>query len=317
MKSIKRIIREEYINMLKEYEDENWDLYEMQDRMRDKMLNDFLFNNTPELNKRIYWRVVPAARLKKIWEDYIKLGFVRDIKGLDLIEGIMIAAALRLYILTMLSGHTSEKYDEYLEEAWGDYVDDYVGRIMKEFEVEIDYEDPNQTEIPYDDPSQPYQKKNVRHLPQAFVPNDNYKIENIPFADYVDEHRENISIMGTSKIREDLMEILLEHFYDYYTTDSKGNDIMSDYGTDPLVKLAHQLSREDDPTQKVVIIDKMLNVVHQRSDLAFWFIEGGSAALSDISGYDEPDEAGWGGTQSKISGKYKMSDYMNTRSVTR
>jgi len=313
MKSIRRIISEEYIQMLKEYEDENWELYEKQEEMMYKLLDDFLFNNTPELDKRIYWRVVPAARLKKIWEDYIKLGFVRDIKGLDLIEGIMIAAALRLYILTMLSGHTSVHPEEYYEEAWGDYLDDFIGRLKKEDKVE--YQDPNQTEIPYDDPTQPYKKKNVAALPQAFVPNENYNIENIPFQEYISEH-EDVEMMDATKLRKDLMDILKDHFYEYYTVDEKGHDIMSDYGTDPLVKLAFQLSREDDPAQKVVIIDKMLNVVHQRSDLASWFIEGGSAALSAISGYDIPTEDGWS-TQSKISGQYKMSDYMNTRSITR
>jgi hypothetical protein len=83
---------------------------------------------------------------------------------------------------------------------------------------------------------------------------------------------------------------------------------MSDYGTDPLVKLAFQLAREDEAEKKVVIIDKMLNVVHQRSDLASWFIEGGSAALSDISGYMSDEKYGWDSV-SNISGKYKMSDY--------
>jgi hypothetical protein len=297
MKSIKRIIREEYINMLKEYghdEDENWNFFENQNEMIYKLLDDFLFNNTPELDKRIYWRVVPAARLKKIWEDYIKLGFVRDIKGLDLIEGIMFVAALRLYILTMLGGHTQTNPSGYYEEAWGDYLDDYIGRLMKE--LKNNYEDPNQTEIPYDDPTQPYRKKDVRNLPQSFEPNKNYNIENIPFAEYIHEHRENIGTMDTDEIRKDLMEILENHFFEYYSTDSKGNNIMSDYGSDPLIKLAYQLSREDDPAQKIVIIDRMLNVAHQRSDLAFWFIEGGSATLSDISGYDEPGESGWSGT---------------------
>ena len=54
MKSIQRIIKEEYINMLKEYEDTNWELYEKQDEIMYKLLDDFLFNNTPELNKRIF-----------------------------------------------------------------------------------------------------------------------------------------------------------------------------------------------------------------------------------------------------------------------
>lgn len=305
MKSINRIITEEYFNMLSEYDDDgDWELYDKQEEMMYKMLNDFLFNNTPELDKRIYWRVVPAPRLKKIWEDYIKLGFIRDTKGLDLIEGIMIAAALRLYILTMLSGHTQEDPKYYYEEAWGEYLDDYIGRIMAQPKPE--FQDPNQTEIPYDDPTQPYKRKVIAPQPEPFTPNHNFDdVENLPFAEYVEEH--DISKMDRDELRNELMEVLLDHFSEY-GTDSKGDYILSDYGTDPLVQLAFTLSREDDPAQKVVIIDKMLNVVHQRSDLASWFIEGGSQALSDISGYEVPTEDGWS-TQSKISGRYKMSDY--------
>jgi hypothetical protein len=32
-----------------------------------------------------------------------------------------------------------------------------------------------------------------------------------------------------------------------------------------------------------VLVDRMLNVVHQRGDLAALFIEGGSASLSELS----------------------------------
>ena len=35
--------------------------------------------------------------------------------------------------------------------------------------------------------------------------------------------------------------------------------------------------------------DRMLNVVHQRSDIAEWFVEGGSRALAQLSG--SPAEA--------------------------
>ena len=62
---------------------------------------------------------------------------------------------------------------------------------------------------------------------------------------------------------------------------------LSDYGLKPLHKLLVQLRKEFDPSKKLPILDKMLNVVHQRSDIASWFVEGGSSALSQLSGMEE------------------------------
>ena len=45
-----------------------------------------------------------------------------------------------------------------------------------------------------------------------------------------------------------------------------------------------QLRKAKTPEEKIVIIDQILNVAHQRSDLASWFIEGGSYSLSKLSG---------------------------------
>ena len=74
--------------------------------------------------------------------------------------------------------------------------------------------------------------------------------------------------------------------------------------------LGSKLYEEDAPENKLVLIDKILNVVHQRSDMASWFVQGGSAALSDLSGYEIPDEEDGGyTTKSAISGRYNMSDY--------
>jgi len=44
--------------------------------------------------------------------------------------------------------------------------------------------------------------------------------------------------------------------------------------------------------------------------LTSWFIQGGSNSLSDLSGYEIPDEeAGGYDTKSAISGRYNMGDY--------
>lgn len=302
MNKLLKIIKEELIKFLKEeLDDIDYNLYEKQDELKSEILSDFLFKNNPEFTKRIYWRVVPAARVKKIWEDYIRMGIVRDEKGINLIESIMIRNALNLHNLTMLSGHTPSSPDEDFEDAWGEYVDDYVLRVLQpQPQVDID-----QTEIPFDNPSPPHVRKKAVKQYEIEPYYDN--IRNIPFENYVKEHEDDAEMDGVD-IKNNLMEILKEHFYFYYSTDSNGNDIMSDFGTDPLVQLAFQLAKESEAEKKVVIIDKMLNVVHQRSDLASWFIEGGSAALSDISGYMSDEKYSWD-SKSNISGKYKLSDY--------
>lgn len=51
-----------------------------------------------------------------------------------------------------------------------------------------------------------------------------------------------------------------------------------------LTTLLGHLRKARTPEEKVPIIDQILNVVHQRSDLAALFVEGGSSALSQLSG---------------------------------
>jgi hypothetical protein len=83
-----------------------------------------------------------------------------------------------------------------------------------------------------------------------------------------------------------LYEEILDNFYYYYMDDSKSEmgRFISDYGLKPLVKLAEQVHKAKSPEEKLVLLDQMLNVVHRRSDIANWFVEGGSHALSQLSG---------------------------------
>lgn len=76
----------------------------------------------------------------------------------------------------------------------------------------------------------------------------------------------------------------VEDFSDYI--DKFSDYAFSDFGGSRLglITLLIQLRKAKTPEEKVVIIDQILNVVHQRSDLAAWFIEGGSRALSQLSG---------------------------------
>lgn len=66
---------------------------------------------------------------------------------------------------------------------------------------------------------------------------------------------------------------------------------ISDYGLDPLFKLAALATETADPRQKMAVLDLMFNVCHQRSDLAGWFVEGGSRTLSQLSDVERPGTA--------------------------
>lgn len=198
MNKLLKIINEEIKQCLKESEDFDYDLFEKLDEIRSQILSDFLRHKQMGIKSQP-WKVVPFARLKKIWEDYIRLGFVRDEKGLDLIEAIIQNNILKLYANTELVGHTSSNPDEYFDE------------------YEYSEEDKND------------------------------------FYDYIDKYT------------------------DYGFDDFGGRRL-------GLITLLMQLRRATTPEQRLVIIDQILNVTHWTSDLAAWFVEGGSSSLAQLSG---------------------------------
>lgn len=64
---------------------------------------------------------------------------------------------------------------------------------------------------------------------------------------------------------------------------SNGHYVLSDYATEPLMDLAVELDQVESPEEIIVVINKILDVTHQRSDIAEIFIQGGSDTLFDIS----------------------------------
>lgn len=62
---------------------------------------------------------------------------------------------------------------------------------------------------------------------------------------------------------------------------------ISDYATPALRSLAIKALDADTPEEKIVLVDRMFNITHQRSNLANWFIEGGRDALDDLSNGEE------------------------------
>jgi hypothetical protein len=64
---------------------------------------------------------------------------------------------------------------------------------------------------------------------------------------------------------------------------TNGHYVLSDYATEPLMKLGTELAKTDSPEEIIVLINRILDVTHQRSDIAEIFIEGGSESLELIS----------------------------------
>jgi hypothetical protein len=56
--------------------------------------------------ERQKWVPMKVNRLQKIWRDYIKLGFVRDVTGIAIIQENFLKKIVQLDVNTMLLGHT-------------------------------------------------------------------------------------------------------------------------------------------------------------------------------------------------------------------
>ena len=74
-----------------------------------------------------------------------------------------------------------------------------------------------------------------------------------------------------------------EHSYGNWAVDDRGVWRISDYALSNLVNGALELIHAKTPEEKLQKIDWILNVVHQRSDIANWFVEGGTDTLDELS----------------------------------
>lgn len=95
-------------------------------------------------------------------------------------------------------------------------------------------------------------------------------------------HTEIDSVRWASDI---LDEELPEGYFDKaesFFDDDNGAWRISDYALDKLNNLNMQLLAARSPEEKLLTVDRILNVVHQRSDLPGWFIEGGTQTLDEL-----------------------------------
>jgi hypothetical protein len=69
-----------------------------------------------------------------------------------------------------------------------------------------------------------------------------------------------------------------EFYFDFLNT--KHGVPISDYGLPKLNEIAQALMVTRNPVEQLLLVDQMLNIVHQRGDLAALFIEGGTNSLN-------------------------------------
>ena len=87
------------------------------------------------------------------------------------------------------------------------------------------------------------------------------------------------------KINYDNVSVFLENigYYDWAQLPD-GSDAISDYGIKPIADILSELSPASTPEDKLIIINRCLDVIHCRGDLASAFIQGGRSTCSRISG---------------------------------
>lgn len=307
-KTLNNIIQEEYYRLLKEYlkgDEVDWDLWEKRNEIKSSIFSDFLFNNNPQFDKHIPWRLVQYPMLKKVWEDYMRFGFLRSTKPLDTIESIMIANTLKIDVITELAGHSSVDPEEDFDEWFKPLISEYIQWKLQQKnppdrqQLEIDYEKGGGAGKQPED-------RTINPTPQEM---NVFNFLDSQMSDYWE--RLEAGTIDLEDVENKADDILKGRFYDYYIEDPQsGQAYLSDYGLEPLANLVTKLRNlpEDQIGERIVTLDKMLNVVHQRSDLASWFVKGGSEALSDLSA-SPSEKAGQKQQNEGVGDKYAQTKF--------
>lgn len=95
----------------------------------------------------------------------------------------------------------------------------------------------------------------------------------------------------------------LDEKFGDHILDESGHWRISDYGLGPLESLVYEYLAADTPERKLVVLDDMLNIVHQRSDIAAWFVQGGTKSLIKL--------AEWGQAQKDLTGRYSARQQLS------
>jgi len=227
--------------------DPDEEFYQYESEVTSKIMNDIMGGVKHER-----WKLIPFGRLKRIWEQYSRFKFIRDEKGMDMIRNICLFNIIRLYVNSILVGHTPEGPQDYLEDKG------YCFLEKREPVKRVKPEDPNQLDLFSGDNEVP--------------PKPEPEMEEDPYDD---------------------CNTRLDYTWDEFEgrlNDYIGDGTFSDYAVKPLLELWYELIRADSHEEQLLICDRIFNVVHMRSVIAALFVQGGSNALSELSGeHAEPD----------------------------
>ena len=81
------------------------------------------------------WTTLNLTRAKRIWNDFMKFGFVRDVKGLENIADEVVDKIVKIDAMTILGGHTPQSPLEVLR----DLVEDITLSEDELFDLLEDY----------------------------------------------------------------------------------------------------------------------------------------------------------------------------------
>jgi len=82
---------------------------------------------------------------------------------------------------------------------------------------------------------------------------------------------------------ESCYDFLYERGWDDYAVAPDGRDAISDYGLKPLGNILNEYNPSMSVGEKLILVNRCLDVWHHRGDLASMFIKGGSKVLTQIS----------------------------------
>lgn len=118
---------------------------------------------------------------------------------------------------------------------------------------------------------------------EKYVEEYNEKSKNCSWYEYIGK----MSIdYNTSKIYWDVnvLDLLFKiGVTDEWMTMPDGSEGFSDYGIEPLEEIFEEYNEDLPPEKVLVLVNRALDVYHQRGDMASIFVQGGSKALSRIA----------------------------------
>jgi len=158
----------------------------------------------------------------------------------------------------------------YLNESNGIHKDGQYDLFMNQ--EEVDEYDSQMEQLKNKDKFQQYKKMAEEYSSKSV---NRYGIT----TDKIDVNVNNQVIYRIQEIGKFLNEIGL---YDWMEMPD-GSEAWSDFGLKPIFDLIRQYDDSKTPEQTLVIVNKALDVYHQRGDLSSIFIQGGTQALSQIS----------------------------------